>query len=275
MPEKFKEKQEMGKPEKIDEPEQHEKSLDEIDLSEFVRAFGRYNQICHEINISKQDFFGFDGEHLTDTEEEKIINERKAIIKKLEHDLSNLYDIFEINKEDLSRIGLCIESKKPLEVDRDVRERLEELGAGEWLEIIEEVGIHLVSGKNFVNYLDSLTEKSLDKNRIKSLMIIAEGLTVQLGYEYDLSNPDDEKMIELISNLENTIDKYHQLAEQQGRKEIGNSVKELENYLRIAKAKYLREYLLAKREHLLKSEYGEYSNEWWLYSINFCREQCC
>lgn len=147
-------------------------------------------------------------------------------------------------KSDLARTGLGLEPIKSGVVFFGGTGGLREL----------KVRVNLSDGKRFLDYLSSLDKDNLTSGQTKGLEAVAESLTKQLVGQYNLGNPDDERMIELMGNLSEVIKKYGGFE----NKKLSQAVKELTECLEISKKKYLKEYLLAKKEKLL-SEVG--SNE--------------
>lgn len=116
--------------------------------------------------------------------------------------------------------------------------------------------INLIDGKKFIDYLNVLDDKTITASQIVGLKNVAESLEKQLVGEYQLDNPDDERNIELFGNLSNIIELYKSI-DFDNTKGLAFSIKNLEQYLEIARKGYLKEYLIAKKERLLDEVGGQ------------------
>ena len=226
--------QNLGSEEPIQEPE-HEKSLGEINLSGLVVSLENYNEQFEPGAMIAEALMG-PGEGETRDIEQRREDELQNILKR--------------HREDLGRAGLSLEPVKSgitlipsgVESMEDVKHALE-------------MRINLADGKKFVNYLDALKEAPISQGQAKSLEVIAQSLTSQLSTQYQLENPDDERMIQLFGSLDQIIERYHEL-DKTGEAGISESVEKLSKYLEIARSKYLKEYLWAQNGGLL-NEIGE------------------
>ena len=116
--------------------------------------------------------------------------------------------------------------------------------------------INLVDGKRFVHYLEVLHGSRISEHQRTGLSQVAENLTKQLKTEYELENPNDERLLELFGHASHIFDEYTRL-EQEGAKGLGESTKELHRLFDIAKRGYLREELSAEKEDLLAEVGGQ------------------
>ncbi len=119
-----------------------------------------------------------------------------------------------------------------------------------------EMRINLGDGKKFIEYINALDVEILTISQIEGLKAVAESLEKQLVGEYELDNPDDERNIELFGNLSNIIEVYKRI-DPEGNKGLTLSIKNLEQYLEIARKGYLKEYLISKKERLLDEVGGQ------------------
>lgn len=219
-------------PENKETEEQHEKSLGEIDLSKVFDSLEKYNEsFSWGRTMGRAMIESFDAEEsegeAEKTFEDKVENERAGEYDKFLRDYGT----------DLARTGLNLEPVKSGIVAFSSTGELPEL----------KMRINLEKGKRFLDYLDSLDKGYLTSGQIKGIEAVAKNLTSQLVEQYDLGDPNDKRMIELLSNLSKVIEKYNAI----GNEQVSQSVGELAQYLEISKEKYLNEYLLAKKERLL------------------------
>lgn len=220
--------------EPIQHPE-HEKSLGEINLIGLVVSLDNYNEQFEPGAMIAEAIMG------------PKEGETRSIEKRREDEVQN---ILKRHREDLGRAGLSLEPVKSgitlipsgVESMEDVKHHTE-------------MRINLADGKKFVNYLDALKEAPLGEGQAKALEAIAQNLTIQLSTQYQLENPDDERMIQLFGSLDQIIERYHEL-DKNGEAGISESVAKLSKYLEIARGKYLKEYLWAQNSGLL-NEVGE------------------
>ncbi len=197
-------------------------NLRSIDLSELQATIEDYNKQYHIGGLLADSMFGAMGE------------ERKEKI--------TLDDVHDQHQKTLQAVGLNIE---PVRAVGTI------VGADEESSIhASELRLNLSDGKRFTAYLGSLDESALTPTQIKGLKAVAESLTSQLTSEYQLNNPEDERVIELFGSLENVITGYRSLDET-GKNGLAASVEQLATYLEIAREKYLREYLIVKQQQLL------------------------
>ena len=112
------------------------------------------------------------------------------------------------------------------------------------------VGINLQDGNKYVNYLSSLQADEMDDLTIEALRVIAENLVIQLCSQYDLSDSNDNRMIDLLSHGRGIVDEYRRI-DQEGRMGLIDSVSRLDKYIQIAKKGYLREHLAVEGKQLL------------------------
>lgn len=208
------------------DPLEHEKSLDEIDLSGLIDSIEEYNKQFNAgtmlANIIISTTEGGGGISEEDTQDSKA----KALVA-----------LEQKHREELGRTGLGLEHVKAFLGGN--------IGASE-------MRVNLSDGKKFTDYLDALNKSSLTEQQKKGLVAVADSLTKQLIHQYDLSNPDDIRMIELFGNLSKVVEGYQKL-NKKGKNGVGDSVEQLEKYLEIARGKYLKEYLLAEKSGFLEN----------------------
>ncbi|GEM_PF-2774778 len=229
MSEKFIEK--LPDSEDAPESELHEKSLGEIDLSNLAESLQKHNK--------KFNIFRLAGGSIVDAidrEDDDVPKEsfEERAKKEREESYGNLLNTY---RTDLARTGLNLE---PVKSAFSLYSNTGEMQG-------TEMRMNIADGKRFLDYLESLDKNSITESQVEGLKSVAEILTKQLVEEYNLGDPDDERMVEFMGNFNKIVEHYQQFS----NPELSKSVEELSKYIAIAKGKYLKEYLLAKREHLL------------------------
>lgn len=122
-----------------------------------------------------------------------------------------------------------------------------------------EMRLNLKDGKIFASYLQSLSPETLTESQKAGLKDVSRILLQQFKGEYDLENPNDERLIELMGSLSNIISEYKRL----NINESFDSIPQLETYLSVARKGYLREYRQAENLLLTKPFSGEgFSLRW-------------
>lgn len=229
MSEKFNEK--LPEPQEDLESELHEKSLAEIDLGDFASALRKHND---QFNM-----FKLAGESIVDAIDRKKGDvPKKSFEERAKQERVESYNnLLNIYRSDLARAGLNLESIK---INISVASSTGEIGG-------TEMRINIENGKRFLDYLEALDKSNVTESQTEGLKSVAEILIKQLVQEYNLGDPDDERMVEFMSNFNQIIEQYQQFSDP----ELSKSVEELSKYLTIAKKKYLKEYLLANKEYLL------------------------
>lgn len=127
-----------------------------------------------------------------------------------------------------------------------------------------EMRMNVSDGGKFITYLKALDEKQLSESQIKGLQTVAQSLTTQLTQQYELDNPNDKRMIELLGHLDQITQQYKRLDEQ-GKTNLSKPVGNLVTHLDASRKGYLREHVLAEKEQLLSTNqdhtFGPY--DWW------------
>lgn len=113
----------------------------------------------------------------------------------------------------------------------------------------QEMRLDLKNGKQFVSYLETLNPDTITESQSGGLKEIASVLTKQLTESYDLTDAEDERLLELLGNLSKIVDEYKRLDKGQ---ELTKSVSPLGEYLVLARKGTLREYREAEKLHLNK-----------------------
>ena len=107
-----------------------------------------------------------------------------------------------------------------------------------------EMRLNLADGKKFVGYLEALDKKTVTESQRHGLDIVPSILVTQLISQYQLENPDDDRVLEFFGSAQKIIDNYLRLG-------LHKSVENLAQYLDIARKGYLREFLAARSAQIL------------------------
>lgn len=100
---------------------------------------------------------------------------------------------------------------------------------------------NLIDGKKFISFLSQLSEETITKSNFLSyLQNVADSLTKQLIWNYDLSKNMSDETLELIVNMKRIIKEYQRLGQ-------GEQVKRLIDCLKNKQERTLREYLVGLR----------------------------
>jgi len=110
--------------------------------------------------------------------------------------------------------------------------------------------INLKNGRTFVQYLCSLSQETLTPGQRYGLEKVADSFTLQLSREYQISDPNDERVLGLFGQLEQVIVGYQKLG-------LGKSTEKLSEYLKFARKGYLLEYITIERAGLFAEVGGE------------------
>jgi len=89
-----------------------------------------------------------------------------------------------------------------------------------------------------------MDKDKLSESQIHGLKAVIRSLTIQLKSQYEISDPNDERAIELLGNLNKIIKAYEKIG-------LSELITDLSKYSEIASKKFLREYLLVERSNLL------------------------
>lgn len=113
-----------------------------------------------------------------------------------------------------------------------------------------EMRINLTDRLQFLHYLQALQPETITDSQVLGLVTVAETLRQQLTGEYKLDDPSDDRMIELLGNLDSIIDSYDRL-DPGGQRGLRASIERLREYAKIAQAKYLPEFIMVQKADLL------------------------
>ncbi len=120
---------------------------------------------------------------------------------------------------------------------------------------LTEMKLNLKSGEQFVKYLQALTPEDITPSQAEGLKEVAKVLISQFQ-SYDLEDPNNEPLLELMGNATKIIEEYKRLGENE-------SIAPLEVYLNVAKQGILREYRAAEDLELNKPfSPGKFTLEW-------------
>ncbi len=113
-----------------------------------------------------------------------------------------------------------------------------------------ELRINIKDGKRFVTFLKSTDATSMTEEDKDGLVQVAEVLLTQFVSQYDITDPNDERFLELMGSLSNIIAEYKRL--DGGSENLSFAIAPLENYLMMARKGCLVEYRLAEELKLHK-----------------------
>jgi len=120
---------------------------------------------------------------------------------------------------------------------------------------LKEMKLNLKDGSQFVTYMQVLDPETVTPSQIEGLKEIAKVLISQFQ-SYDLEDPDNGPLFELIGNASKIIEEYKRLGMQE-------SIASLEIYLNVAKQGILREYRAAEDLELNRPfSPGKFTLEW-------------
>lgn len=113
-----------------------------------------------------------------------------------------------------------------------------------------ELRFNLADRAKFIEYLNSIPPENLTPSQAEGLKSVAVSLTTQLTQEYQISNPKDERMIELLGGLNEINQAYDRLdpGKQNG---LSQAVENLKKYDQAAQGKHLKEYLTVEKAGLM------------------------
>ncbi len=192
-------------------------------ISALIKELAEYNNAAFDWEMSKEliDTKADGGiETAGEQDEEKW---RQAKLADLKRKYNNVFD----------NTGLSVEAVK---MGRDFAN---EANDEEQVQPTE-MSLNVSDSKKFLSYLHFLLEQGLSEDERISLDAIAAILTQQFTEQYDVSNGEDDRFLNLIGSLKEIIDLYVELG-------LENSVTTLKKLLMIARDKYLKEYLFIKR----------------------------
>src|SRR3989344_1141273 len=210
--------------EKIQEPN----SLDSVDqgqladwIDEYEKRFGPFARL------------GRAGAFLATEEQEERLMREDAAPEEKEVQLARAAqsDIVRRNQPIAQQVGLSLDFPAGEE-------------EGEWA---PEMRLDVGSGEKFTKCLQALQKLSVSQAR--GLVKVAEILAKQLTHGYDLSNVEDERLLELASSLKSITEEYGRLTEVNPTLQASATL--LEDVRRSVNGRYLREYILAKDGQLL------------------------
>lgn len=115
-----------------------------------------------------------------------------------------------------------------------------------------ELRLNIGDGEKFRAYLASLQNPT--ESQVVGLIKVADVLTLQLTGGYDLENPDDERLINLVVSLKGIVTEYARLAEVAPA--LKESAVKLEETYASVKGGYLKE-LIAVQEAMLLEPLGK------------------
>ncbi len=214
--------------------------LKDIDTTQLIVLLKKYN---HKFGMGVS-MFGmlsglFDKEEVNAENEENVRNEQQSGVGDNLHrqKVEELLDYEQLKQEVepiLTSTGLELQPVNPGWTTYSSE------GSHEGVEMM----LNLKDGKKFVDYLQSLDPDTITESQKDGLREVASILLQQFTSQYDLSNAEDERLIELMGNLSSIIFEYKRL--DSSKNDLTSSISKLEEYLGIARKGYLREYRQAE-----------------------------
>jgi len=120
------------------------------------------------------------------------------------------------------------------------------------------------NAKYFIGYLDAILQrKKLKELQSLSLSDAITDFSLQLYFEYDLKNPDQDHTFELLAQIDAIVDRLEKLVEKgiteffdtdREREDFTDCIANLKVFAAVSKMKYLHEFLLCLRSQLILSE---------------------
>lgn len=111
-----------------------------------------------------------------------------------------------------------------------------------------ELRINISNRENFISYLKQLNESQLDSATITALATVLHSLTTQLFYEYDPSDVEDDRMLELLGGLGPILKEYRRL-DDGGKNNLSDSIESLETCYQGSQGGYARETINVYRKY--------------------------
>ncbi|MFH1367005.1 MAG: hypothetical protein ABIH38_03380 [Patescibacteria group bacterium] len=113
-----------------------------------------------------------------------------------------------------------------------------------------ELRFNLSDRNKFIEYLKSIPPENLSPSQAEGLKTVAESLTTQLAQEYQVTNPKDERMIELLGGLKEMNQAYDRL-DPEKQNGLSRAVERLKKYDRASQGKHLKEYIAVEKAGLM------------------------
>ncbi len=118
-----------------------------------------------------------------------------------------------------------------------------------------ELRVNIKDGKRFITFLKSIDLNSISEEDKSGLVKVAEVLSKQFVSQYDITDPNDGRFLELMGSLSNIISEYKRL--DGGNGSLSSAIAPLEKYLIVARQGHLVEYRLAEELKLHQPFSGE------------------
>lgn len=204
-------------------PEEEKISLSEIDFSEMVDEVDNYNAKFSTGRLMAEAVRG-------------------GRIKGEEVDQKSKLNLIKANKEFgplMNRVGLNIE----------LAETGTAIFTSDGKAGISEIRFNIANREKFIGYLQEIGPESITENQIKGLKAVLENVTLQLEKQYQIDNPNDDRMVELLGGLDEIIKGCERL-DPENSIGIDESIEKLKKYNEAKKNKSLREFIVAEREGL-------------------------
>lgn len=109
-----------------------------------------------------------------------------------------------------------------------------------------ELRLDIANGKKFVSYLKAL--RKMTDSQIRGLIKVSDVLISQLTEGYDLSDPSDDRLIELVATLKDVVSEYKRIAKL--NPSLDASATHFEEVSASVKDGCLKEYIFAEEHQL-------------------------
>ncbi len=185
------------------------------DVKGFLKSLAESNKDFNLLDIHLRDIRNIDEKEIEEKSLEELINKHADVLNILG---------FSLEIVDSSDIPLN-------SIDKEARDIY-----------LREIRFNISDHKKFISYLNSIEGKELGTEEEKPLILIAANLEKQIIDRYDVSDPNDDRFLNLLSSLEKMIEVYKKF-------DLEESVSKLEEVFKAAKGEYLKEYLMAERNH--------------------------
>ncbi len=206
--------------------------LQKIDLGQLADWIGGYHQKFGA--IARQ---GRTGAFLTEQErherEEQLMREnRDPEEEEIKLAQAVQADIIRRNEKLTEQVGLSID-----------------FPSGEGAEWALDMKLDIGDGKKFTAYLHAL--RKVTESQAKGLAKVSEVLVAQVTHGYDLDDPEDERLLELVASLKSVVSEYRRIADL--NPSLETATRQFEEVYTSVREGCLKEYIVAKDAQLFDS----------------------
>ena len=205
-------------------PEAEAVNLSDIDVSELVHGIEEYNK---QFSVGRVMARAVAGE--SPSEEDWQHQQQLSLLRS-----KGKFDPL------LQRVGLSLESVKGGATVFSSESKLD----------AAEIRVNIKDRERFISYLQELDPEKITEGQMRSLKAVFKDLTKQLQNEYEVDNPDDDRMIELLAGLDRILAETDRL-DPEGNSGLQESTEGLKRYYEALQGKHLQEYLSVEKAGLL------------------------